>query len=92
MSKKIGFLVAADPVSWQDYTDAFEDELRSKHWKIGTGTGAKDVFIDYQPKDDATGAVVGAKGNQTTYADVATQFVTKSSVNVKLARTRTEPS
>ena len=68
MSKKIGFLVAADPIIWKDYTDAFEDELTTKfHWNIGNGTGAKDVFIDYQPKDDATGAVVGVQGDSEAW-------------------------
>src|SRR5271166_4359734 len=81
MSKKIGFLVAADPDDWQNYTEAFEDELKSRHWTIGTGTGAKDVFIDYEPKN-AAGVVVGALGDPGTYASVAKQFVITSPVDV----------
>ncbi|MBO0757096.1 MAG: ABC transporter substrate-binding protein [Bradyrhizobiaceae bacterium] len=69
MSKKIGFLVAATPNAWQPYKKAFEDELKTKGWTIGNGTGAKDVSIDYQPRD-------GAAGKSDTFASVAKQFVT----------------
>jgi putative tryptophan/tyrosine transport system substrate-binding protein len=69
MSKKIGFLVAATPSVWHDYKIAFEDGLKAKGWTIGKGTGAKDVSIDYQPKD-------GAAGKPDTYASVANKFVT----------------
>jgi ABC-type uncharacterized transport system substrate-binding protein len=71
MNKTIGFLVAADPDDWQKYTDAFEDGLRDKGWKILPDTGAKEVSIDYEPK-------VGALGNPNTYATVANQFVTNA--------------
>lgn len=68
MSKKIGFLVAATSNVWQPYKKAFEDELKTKGWTIGNGTGAKDAFIDYQPNQ-------GAAGKRDTYASVAQQFV-----------------
>jgi putative tryptophan/tyrosine transport system substrate-binding protein len=75
MSKKIGFLVAATPSVWQGYKKAFEDGLKAKGWTIGNGTGAKDVSIDYQPKD-------GAGGKPDTYASAANQFVTTNPVDV----------
>jgi putative tryptophan/tyrosine transport system substrate-binding protein len=68
MSKKIGFLVAATPDAWKPYTDAFQTELGKKGWTIGSGTGAYDVFIDYQP----TG---GAAGVSATFTKVAEKFV-----------------
>lgn len=68
MSKKIGFLVAATPNVWEGYKNAFEDGLRARGWTIGNGTGARDVSIDYQPRD-------GAAGKPDMYARVATQFV-----------------
>jgi putative tryptophan/tyrosine transport system substrate-binding protein len=74
MSKKIGFLVAATPDAWKPYTDAFEKELETKGWTIGNGTGARDVSIDYEPKD-SSGAVVGAAGNPASFAKVAEKFV-----------------
>jgi putative tryptophan/tyrosine transport system substrate-binding protein len=75
MSKKIGFLVAATPSVWHDYKEAFEDGLTARGWTIGNGTGAKDVSIDYQPKD-------GAAGKPDMYASVANQFATKNPVDV----------
>jgi putative ABC transport system substrate-binding protein len=74
MSKKIGFLVAAEPKVWHPYCKAFEEELKGKGWTIGPGAGAKDVSIDYEPTDN-TGTVIGASGNANTYAIVANQFV-----------------
>jgi putative ABC transport system substrate-binding protein len=75
MSKRIGFLVAATPSVWHGYKKAFEDGLEAKGWTIGNGTGAKDVFIDYQPPD-------GAAGKPDTYASVANQFVRTNPVDV----------
>jgi putative tryptophan/tyrosine transport system substrate-binding protein len=74
MGKQIGFLVAATMTAWQPYKKAFEKELNTKGWTIGSGTGAKDVYIDYEP-EDSSGAV-GAAGIQKTYATVANQFAT----------------
>jgi putative tryptophan/tyrosine transport system substrate-binding protein len=68
MSKKIGFLVAATTSVWDGYKKAFEDGLKANGWTIGNGIGAKDVSIDYQPKD-------GAAGRRNTYATVAKRFV-----------------
>jgi putative tryptophan/tyrosine transport system substrate-binding protein len=81
MSRKIGFLVAATPSAWQRYKEAFEGELETKGWTIGDGTGARDVSIDYQPKD-GSGVVVGAAGKPNAYASVAKQFVTPNPVDV----------
>lgn len=50
MSKKIGFLVAAEPGVWDSYTKAFEKELKARGWNIGPGVGPKDVSIDYEPR------------------------------------------
>jgi putative ABC transport system substrate-binding protein len=75
MSKRIGFLVAATPNVWHGYKMAFEDGLKANGWTIGNGTGAKDVFIDYQPED-------GAAGKPDRYASVASQFVTTNPVDV----------
>jgi putative tryptophan/tyrosine transport system substrate-binding protein len=75
MSKKIGFLVAATPSVWDGYKKAFEGGLEKKGWTIGSGSGAKDVSIDYQPKD-------GAAGKPDAYASVANQFVTTNPVDV----------
>jgi putative tryptophan/tyrosine transport system substrate-binding protein len=69
MGKQIGFLVAATMTAWQPYKKAFEKELNTKGWTIGSGTGVKDVFIDYQPNG-------GAAGNSDAYNRVANQFVT----------------
>jgi putative tryptophan/tyrosine transport system substrate-binding protein len=75
MSKKIGFLIAGTPSVWDAYKKAFEGGLEAKGWTIGNGSGAKDVSIDYQPKD-------GAAGRPDTYATVASQFVTTNPVDV----------
>jgi putative tryptophan/tyrosine transport system substrate-binding protein len=76
MSKKIGFLVAATKTTWQKYIKAFEHELtHNKGWTIGSGTGPKDVFIDYEPQTDANGnAIDGAAGDLGLIQQTAALF------------------
>ena len=102
MSKKIGFLVSATRKIWKNYIDdAFEDELfKHKGWTNCTGTGPKDVCIDYEPQKDANGnAIDGAAGDpgliqQTAalFADPANNFdviVTAGEVAVDVCKTAT---
>ena len=67
-AKRIGFVIAAGRDDWESYIDAFKDRLTQRGWTIGVGTGARDVFIDFQPSN-------GAMGNITDISYYANEFV-----------------